>query len=220
MRRLRSNQDAIVEQIRNEILSGRLAPGSPLRQETLAADLGVSHIPIREALLKLEAEGLVSITPRCGATVAALSGEEYEELNDMRVALECCVLRIAIPRMTPRDLEAAEEINDRIERQPSRYAELNTAFHLALYEPARRPRILAAITSLLRNDERYIRREVRVAGNTKATQREHRQLLKLIKKGETEEACRLLTDHILAPADTLLADLREETSFTASSTRR
>jgi DNA-binding GntR family transcriptional regulator len=198
----------VVQRLRDEIVSGRLAPGEPLRQEEIARSFGVSHVPIREAFLRLEAERLVEIRPRRGAIVAALSATELEELNEMRAALECCALRVAAPKLTDGDLQKAAQTLDRIDRKPERWAELNTAFHTILYKPAQRPRLLAEVLSLQRSVERYVYHEVKVTKNFAASQREHRSLLELIARGKIEKACSLLNDHILDPGRVLVAELR------------
>jgi DNA-binding GntR family transcriptional regulator len=206
---LLSSPEHIVEQIRNDITAGRLAPGTPLRQEELAKALGVSHIPVREALRQLESEGMVAIRPRRGAIVADLSAAEIQELNEMRVALERLALRLAIPNSNETSLGKAEAILDRIDRYPLRWAALNTDFHLAIYGAADRPRLLANIASLERNVERYLHREIEVTKNFAASQHEHRRLLALIKRGRTEEACSLLSEHILEPGRILVSDLHK-----------
>lgn len=200
--------DKLLESLRRDIVSGRLAPGEPLRQDEIARSLGVSHVPIRETFLRLQAEGLVAIRPRRGAIVSDLSAAEIEELNEMRAALECLALRKAIPSITDGDIRRAEKVLDRTDAQPERWAELNLAFHSIIYAPAMRLRLLGEIQSLQRNVERYVRREVEVTNNFAASQREHRRLLVLIEKRKTEEACSLLTDHILEPGRILVSELR------------
>jgi DNA-binding GntR family transcriptional regulator len=204
-----STPDLVVERLRDDIVSGRLAPGEPLRQDEIARSFGVSHVPIREAFLRLEAERLVEIRPRRGAIVAALSAAELEELNEMRAALECCALRIAAPNLTDGDLQKAAQVLDRIDHQPKRWSEQNTAFHTILYKPAERPRLLAEILSLQRSVERYVYHEVKVTNNFADSQREHRTLLELISRRKVEDACALLSDHILKPGCILVSKLRK-----------
>jgi DNA-binding GntR family transcriptional regulator len=204
-----STPDLVVERLRDDIVSGRLAPGEPLRQDEIARSFGVSHVPIREAFLRLEAARLVEIRPRRGAIVAALSAAELEELNEMRAALECCALRVAAPNLTDGDLHRAAQVLDRIDHQPQRWGEQNTAFHTILYKPAQRPRLLAEILSLQRSVERYLYQEVKVTNNFADSRREHRKLLKLISRRKIEEACSLLNDHILKPGRILVSKLRK-----------
>lgn len=209
MKLLVSTPRVVAEQLRDHIVSGRLAPGAPLRQDEIARSFGVSHVPIREAFLRLEAERLIEIRPRRGAVVAALSAAELEELNEMRAALECSALRTAIPKLAPADLQKAVQVLDRIDREPERWADLNAEFHATLYKAAQRPRLLAEILTLQRSVERYVHEEVKVTNNLSDSQGEHRKLIGLIQRGKAEEACVLLADHILVPGRILVAKLRK-----------
>lgn len=200
--------DAITTRLRSEILTGRLASGSRLRQDAIAADCGVSHVPVREALRRLEAEGLVSIRPRHGAAVASLSAGELEELYEMRVALEYCAIRAVIKNASVQELHAAEAILDEIDRQPDRWAELNTAFHITLYRAAHRPRLLATLEPIIRGCERYLHHEVSVVDNFKVSQREHRELLRTIRRRDAKGAYAILKRHLEHPGAKSIASLR------------
>jgi DNA-binding GntR family transcriptional regulator len=207
MKSLPSSPDIVLGQLRDEILSGHRPAGSPLRQDEIAQRFGISHIPVREALRLLEAEGLAVIRPRRGAAVTELSAGEIEELNEMRIALEPCALRLAIPRITKATLDRASRVLDRIDREPARWGALNTEFHSILYEPAQRPRLLATIRKLNQNVERYLHQELNAMDNLEESQREHRELLETISRGEIEAACRLICKHIGEPGRELVAHL-------------
>src|SRR6187551_998389 len=105
-----------VEALRERILRGDYPEGEPLRQDTLADELGVSRIPVREALRQLEAEGLVTVTPHRGAIVTTLSAAELEEVFALRAEVESALLRAAIPRLDPDRLALAAELLERQER--------------------------------------------------------------------------------------------------------
>src|SRR5690348_3005760 len=106
---------ATVEAIRERILSGAYVEGEQLRQDALAAELGVSRIPVREALRQLEAEGLVTFSPHRGAVVSSFSVTEIEELFDLRAMLESDLLRRSVPHLTDEDFHRAAEILDDFE---------------------------------------------------------------------------------------------------------
>src|SRR5215831_6943779 len=136
---------AAAEALRGRILAGELKEGSQLRQEVLAAELGVSRIPLREALRLLEGEGLVTIVPHRGAVVSVLSPEEIGELFDLRVLIEPDLIRRAIPNMTAEDLREAEDTlagykSAFAQRNVESWGSLNTRFHTVLYRAAGRPR--------------------------------------------------------------------------------
>src|SRR3954453_8371035 len=101
-----------VEALRERILRGDYPEGEPLRQDALAEELGVSRIPVREALRQLEAEGLVTFSPHRGAVVSTLSLDEIEELFQLRADIECDLLQRAIPKMTAEQLDRATDVLD------------------------------------------------------------------------------------------------------------
>src|SRR6266852_9187131 len=96
---------ATTRALREKILSGEIGDGEQLRQDALAAEYGVSRIPLREALRQLEAEGLVSFYPHRGAVVSTLSLAEIEELFEIRALIEPDMLRRAIPKLSEEDLD-------------------------------------------------------------------------------------------------------------------
>ncbi|MGH7460513.1 MAG: GntR family transcriptional regulator, partial [Longimicrobiales bacterium] len=100
------------EALREKILHGDYAEGAPLRQDALAAELGVSRIPVREALRQLEVEGLVTFSPHVGAIVSTLSLDEISELFELRAVLETELLKRALPKLTPEILDRADAVLD------------------------------------------------------------------------------------------------------------
>src|SRR5213596_2959 len=104
-----------IEALRERILRGDFPEGEPLRQDALADELGVSRIPVREALRQLEAEGLVTFSPHRGAVVSTLSIQEIIELFELRAEIESDLMRRAIPLMTLDDDARAKDILDAYE---------------------------------------------------------------------------------------------------------
>lgn len=161
--------DGVALALRRAILDGALEGGLVLRQEELARKFGVSRVPVREALLKLEADGLVHTHPRRGVVVTALSASDFSEILEMRGALEPLALKFAIGRMTKARLEPARAILREIEVQKAalsedghfdfevQWGDLNWAFHRALYLPAYRPRLLGTIENLHLLFSRHLR---------------------------------------------------------------
>lgn len=196
----------IAREVREKIRSGSLRAGEPLRQEELARRYSVSAIPIREALARLEGEGLVQLRPHRGAVVAPLSAAEYRELTEMRALLECHALRLAAPAITASRAAQAERVLARIDRMPSKWGQLNTEFHRILYDASMRPRLCETIAALNRNVERYLHEEA-ILENPAESQKEHRRLLRLIEKRDIDEAVELLRVHILEPMPALVHHL-------------
>lgn len=136
---------AVVERLREKILSGELREGEQLRQDAIAAEFQISRIPVREALSHLAAEGLITIVANRGAVVSALSPDEITQLFETRAVLECYMLRCAIANMKEEDFRRAEDILWHFEESLEKDSEVkswgqwNWSFHSALYEPANRP---------------------------------------------------------------------------------
>lgn len=166
---------SVARLLRQAILDGALPGGSVIRQEEVARKFGVSRVPIREALLKLEGEGLVETQPRKGVVVTVLSTDDFEEILEMRFALESLAVERAAARFTAEHGEAAmavvEQARDILHHSKnpdlakefdSRWGELNWLFHRRLYEPAGRPRLLATIENLQHLFARHLRLHIAV----------------------------------------------------------
>src|ERR1700744_250767 len=102
--------ESVTRVLRQAILNGALSGGSVLRQEELAKKFGVSRVPVREALLKLEGEGLGETQPRRGVVVTMLSADDFEEILEMRFSLESLAIERAAAQFKPADTRAALEI--------------------------------------------------------------------------------------------------------------
>ena len=203
--------------IRQRILAGEWADGSQLRQEALSRELGMSRVPVREALRQLEAEGLVNIEDNKGAVVSQLSLPEIVELLRVRVLLECDVLLEAIPRQTSADIAEAEALLARFEtalrdKDISAWGILNAQFHLALYRAANRPQTLAIIEQLHNRTDRYTRMQILLTGFNDRAHREHTQLLELCKQKDAISAAAFLRQHVMNAEEALEAWYRAQES--------
>lgn len=206
--RYRTTQSMVTAGLRDAIVGEVLKEGQALRQDDIADQFGVSRSPVREALRRLEGEGLVTFHAHRGAVVAELSYEEVLEGSEIRLALETLALRKAIPNQTEDDLRRAEDILDLIDREADitlRWGELNRKFHAALYAAADRPRLMELIRVQQVGFDRYIRLFLAVADYVERGQEEHRQLLAACKRNDVELAVRLLTEHYENISKTLLS---------------
>lgn len=186
------------EEIKRRISDGALAEGAPIRQDEIAAVIGVSKIPVREALTRLESEGLVVLTPNAGATVATLTVSDYIEMLDMRLALECRALELAVPNMASSDIAKARELLNAYDQAMTQaeWSDLNMSFHGCLYAPANRPRLVAMIRSVQDHMGRMLRLRVSGAAGHARSHNEHVQILDACELGCTAEAVALLRKHI------------------------
>ena len=203
-----------LDAIRDGILHGHYAEGEPLRQDALADELGVSRIPIREALRQLETEGLVTFNPHRGAIVSTLSLEEIEEVFDLRASIESDLLRRAIPHLTTHQLDQADEVLERYAvalrtGEVAKWGVLNWQFHASLYAPAARPVTMNIVQRLHQQSDRYLRMQLALThGETRANE-EHRAIAAAARAHDTKRACQLVRDHIAGAGRSLLAFLRE-----------
>lgn len=197
--------ELVMDAIRRKILSGELAPGEPLRQEALAEELGVSRLPIREAISRLESEGMLNVVPHKGAYVCALSVDEIHETFDIRLRLEPWIFIEAIPRMTARDLAQAEEVVAAMDKAAdSEWGHLNWRLHETLYLPAQRDMTLSILKRLHEKADRYFRLQVVNVPIRKQAHEEHMELIAVCKQGDLKRAEKLLTEHLRVAADQIV----------------
>mgnify|MGYP001795997858 CR=1 FL=1 len=182
----------LVKDIRADIVSGAIPPGATLVQEDLAARFQVSRMPVREAIKHLQMLGFVTVEDNKRARVAALSVEDFVEIFDMRESAEALAIRSAIPHLSNAHISEAAEIQQQIEAiDPKGFGSLNMAFHMALYRPSARPRLLAHVETLFNAADRYVSM-VSAGPDLKAkANAEHHQLLDYCLKRDVAaaEAC-------------------------------
>lgn len=205
----------VVDTLREKILSGELKAGEPLRQTALANELSVSRIPIREALLQLEGEGLVVFEPNKGATVTELNIKHVTELFELRAMLEGHLLTASLPLLTSDKLAEASDILQELDKAFAKenatniWSELNSRYHNCLYSAANRPQTQALVDTLNKNADRYIRMHLLWAGGISKAGPEHNQLLSFCKTGDVDQAVAVLRRHILSSRDEIKAFLEQ-----------
>jgi DNA-binding GntR family transcriptional regulator len=191
----------IAGQVRDAILSGRLAPGVRIRQEALADRFNVSRIPVREALRQLESEGLVTLVPHSGATVSRLDFEEHVEVYMIREVLEPLAIGASTPLLTEEQLQELRELVQAIEESvgvPSDWLEADRRFHLATYAAAPMPRLLAMIEGFWNTTQQYRRAFLEAIDpeSLDAVHAEHRLLLAALERRDSLDAELRLRSHI------------------------
>lgn len=193
--------DVIANDLRERILSGEFAEGETIRQESLAEEYEVSRMPIREALKRLDAEGLVNLTTNRGSTVTKHSLAEIGEIFDLRILIEVDLFRRSIPAMTSTDFARCEDILDRMEDSydaddVSKWGALNYDYHSALYAAANRGLTNELLQRINLQSDRYVRMNLSVMEQREPAKDEHRSMLKLAQERKIDQACTLLADHI------------------------
>lgn len=205
---------AVADSLRERILNGELRPGDQLRQDALAEEFGISRIPIREALLQLEAVNLVKIAPHRGAVVSGLSVDEVEDIFRLRVQLEPQLLPLSIPHLTDKDFQDLRNVLKAYGEalnggEVMRWGELNRRFHFDLLRHADRPRALTIVSGLLQDCDRPTRLQLQASGDVTRAQEEHAQILALCEARESEAAAEALRAHIEHVGACLVAVYRD-----------
>lgn len=207
--------DVIVADLRNRILSGELYEGELIRQEVLAEEYDVSRMPIREALKRLDAEGLVIFNNNRGATVTKHSLEEIAEIFDIRALLEVDLLKRAIPQMQEPHFKACEAVLEELEDSyetgsASDWGLLNARYHNTLYEAAGRELTLNLLDRVSMLANRYVSLYLVNLIKSKGTEEDHRILLELVRQKDVEAAAQRLHQHIEGTKQRLLASIAKD----------
>lgn len=204
--------EVIATHLREAIVSGHFAEDEPIRQDDIAKLFNVSKIPVREALKRLEAEGLVLFQRNKGAVVTRISEPELAQMFEVRVLLEVQAIRLAVPNMTETTFTAAERICSAFlgEEDVGRWSELNWQLHACLYEPAQRPFLINLIRSIHDKLERYLRMQMSLSEGKQRADHEHREIIAACRAGDTEAAAALITEHINGVCQTLYAHLPKQ----------
>ena len=213
---VRTLSDRVFEIVRERIVSGALPETMPIRQDALASELGVSKIPLREALARLEQEGLVAGQANRGYTVRPMSASQAEEIYELRIAVEpsaaAYAARHADDRYRAAAVEAFERLRDGSDNDLLDAAARNRAFHAALVAAAGRDLTIELVQRLSVLAERYVVAHLRPAGRGNRAQEEHRALLEawLARDADTVQA--MLTRHL----SLTIEDLRGEFAAAAA----
>ena len=211
----RTISQQVAARLRDLIIEGKLPPGTPLRVNPLADRLGMSAMPVRDALKLLEVERLVESTPRRGAVVSALSEEDIEEIYAMRSALEGVCARHGAERRDRRRHRRARSARRQAragpagERPRNVHADRSRAFHDRIYAISGRERIVRSVGELLARSQRYAAHSYRHWGPLDRALEEHRTILEAVRARDGVLAQRLTRRHLEDSADRLLTAVRE-----------
>jgi DNA-binding GntR family transcriptional regulator len=185
--------------LRHAILSGSLPGGTRLVQAELAAELGVSTTPIREALRDLVADGLIIFDPHRGALVRSLSVAEVQEVYAIRRVLEPLAVRMATDRITKDELAEAAWLLEQLEKcsDPAEWVQLNWRFHSLLESAARSPRLESMVKSVQDIATLYVAHSVKqFPQRLQEGNREHRALLSAVRQKDPDRASEILVEHL------------------------
>ncbi|KYO50246.1 GntR family transcriptional regulator [Tistrella mobilis] len=190
--------ERIARVLGDRIVSGELAPGTPVRQDRIAEEFEASHVPAREAFQMLKAQGLLVSEPRRGMRVAPLDAAAVQEMTEIRASLEVLALKYAVPKLNAAALERIERalIAGDEARTMAEWERANRAFHRELAAPCRMPRLIAMIEDLQLANARIILSANRSAGWRPGSNLAHRQIFEALKARDGVRAVTLLDQHI------------------------
>lgn len=204
-----TTSSAVTQLLRQALDHGRWAAGHPLRQEEIATELGVSRVPVREALFQLQAEGLLEMVPNKGMYVRTLSEPELRELFHLRRLIECDVLRQAVPLHGPATINRVETIQAALDKAKSvaDWIAGDREFHEALYAPAQRSESMAIVRRLRFRVDRFYFARMKPGTRAQGWHEEHHALIRAVKRRDAAACARLLEAHLDATERSALAAL-------------
>ncbi|MET4808288.1 GntR family transcriptional regulator [Limibacillus sp. MBR-115] len=193
-----SASSIVFEELRRAIIKGDLAVGEALRQDEIAGLFNVSRIPVREALSRLEVQGLVRTQRYRGAVVSGLSAEEATELFDLRLLVEPEIIRRAVPLLSPEVLHKAREccVSFSESTEPMSWGDLNRAFHSEIYNASKLKFHLEVADNAMNRLDRYLRAQLVLSNGMEQANSEHFGILEACETGDAEEAAALTAAHI------------------------
>ena len=194
-------RDVVFNTLRQAILRGELEPGERLMEIALAQKLGVSRTPIREAIRKLELEGLVVMVPRKGAEVADITEKDLRDVLEVRTALEALSIELAIKNMTDEDFEALRMANEDFRalsdgNELMKLAEADVAFHEIIYIATNNNRLIQIINNLREQMYRYRLEYIKDASARPRLIEEHQEIIDAMLAKDVERAKAAITRHV------------------------
>ncbi len=194
-------RDIVFETLREAIINQTLKPGERLMEIQLAEEMGVSRTPVREAIRKLELEGLVVMVPRKGAYVAGISMKDIHEVYELRSALEALAASLAAVRITDEELEEMErqmvrEAKETEENNLQGIVSIDTTFHDLLYQAAHNQRLVQFINILQEQLQRFRAATLSRPGRSKYALEEHKKIVEALANKDAKLAAKLATEHI------------------------
>ena len=208
-----SAEDEAYDYLLQAICTGHYKTGDRLVAEDIAGEIGMSRMPVRGAFKRLDAEGLVTLRPNRGAIVSGLNIEEMREVFEMRSALEGLAIRVAVPKLTERDIARLERMLDEMDDYRDDSAEWvsrHRAFHEYLCSLAGRPRLMRQITALYSVIEPHMRLWLQHGEKPLSARQEHAVILDAIRAGDAARAEAVVREHIEGTVPALIQFLQTE----------
>lgn len=190
--------DALVDQLREQIRTGHLSPGSRLRQADVAAEFNVSTTPVREAFAALEREGLLVSSPHRGVVVFQPTVADLQETYEIRIPLEALATELGVKNMTDADIAELEAILAEMDAEADdhRYGELNLKFHSVIYRASQRPKLAKLIADLRESSAAYLRLNAAVSPTAQETRADHTRIVDACRARAPKRAAKAMVTHL------------------------
>lgn len=209
-------RDVVFETLRDAIITQVLKPGERLMEIQLADEMGVSRTPVREAIRKLELEGLVVMVPRKGAYVAGVSMKDIHEVYEVRSALEMLAVSLAAERITEEELDALErqvlresEEEDKQDGSLADIIYIDSSFHDIIYQAAHNQRLVQFVNILQEQLQRFRAASLARPGRSKTALEEHKKIVEALSERNCDLAAKLAREHIENAENAMIASMEE-----------
>lgn len=211
-------RELVFESLREAIITGKLSPGERLMEIQMADEMGVSRTPVREAIRKLELEGLVVMLPRKGAYVAGLSLKDITDVFEIRGALEGLAAELAAERITDEELEGLERYLVKISEESEtgdlgKVVETDTDFHSLIYSASRNQRLSQIINNLREQIQRFRKTSLAYPGRMKVAVEEHRKMVEAISARDGELARKLAHEHMENAESSMMNMIQQDQKY-------
>ena len=205
-------RDVVFNTLRQAIIKGDLKPGERLLEIQLADKLGVSRTPVREALRKLELEGLVTMVPRRGTTVLGITKKHLKDVLEIRSALEELALELACRRITPEQYEELVRLEALLEEKQDsdnafELSDIDEKFHEQIYQATNNPRLIQLLANLREQMYRFRLEYMKAKDKRPRLIQEHQQIIKALKNKDSKAGRKAIYDHIVNQANAILSTL-------------
>ena len=208
-------RDVVFNTLRKAILKGDLKPGERLMEIALAEKLGVSRTPIREAIRKLELEGLVVMAPRKGAKVASITERDLNDVLEVRKGMEELAIRLACERITPEQLDELDKVEKKFlnlidSENLTELAEVDVEFHDVIYAATNNKRLIQLLNNLREQMYRYRIEYLKDSAVRRQLAKEHIAICEALRTHDRESALRYVYVHIDNQQKAIIRSLNEE----------
>jgi DNA-binding GntR family transcriptional regulator len=204
-----TTSSAVTQLLRQSLDQGRWASGAPLRQEEIATELGVSRVPVREALFQLQAEGLLRMVPNKGMYVRTPTAADLREWFRLRRLIESDVLEEAVPLHTPATINRVETVQAALDKAHAvaDWIAGDREFHEALYAPAQRAESMTIVRRLRYLVDRFYFAKMKPGARAQDWHDEHHALVRAVRRRDAKAAVKVLQAHLAATEHSALAAL-------------